>query len=218
MSSPEQAARSPHAQVAIFDFDGTIVDSLERTITEYNRLAPRFRVRPIDRADLPRLRSLNPQAAMREYGVTLWKLPLIVRSMRRALHGHVEALQAFPGMPEALRALAARGVRLGILSSNSTRNIELFLSRSELQVFEHVEGGSSMFGKARALRSLMRTAKLDPRAVLYVGDEVRDLDAARAAGVRSVAVSWGYGGPHALAAARPTHLIEHPEQLVTLLS
>jgi phosphoglycolate phosphatase len=120
-------------------------------------------------------------------------------------------------MDSALRVLAGKRYELGILSSNSTQNIQRFLARNQLQLFAHIEGGSSMLGKARGLRKLMKARKLDPSSVLYVGDEVRDVEAAHEAGVSSVAVSWGYADRAALAARKPTHLIDRPEDLVSLL-
>ena len=204
-------------RMVLFDFDGTLVDSMDVTIATYNRIAPRYRIKPITREGLPRLRTLGARAAMREHNVTFWKLPWIMRSMRSALHEHVDALRPFPGIPDTLRALSKQSCQLGILSSNSTRNIERFLVRSDLQIFEHVEGGSSMLGKARILRKLMKSAKVDASSVLYVGDEVRDIEAAHSAGVRSVAVSWGYADREALASRKPAHLIDRPEDLLSLV-
>lgn len=204
-------------RIVLFDFDGTIVDSMAVAMATYNQIAPRYGLTPITPEALPRLRTLSARTAMREHGVTFWKLPFIMRSMRRALHEQVDQLEAFPGMDGALRALAGKRYELGILSSNSTRNIQRFLARSQLQLFAHIEGGSSMLGKARALRKLMKAKKLDPSSVLYVGDEVRDVEAAHEAGVHSVAVSWGYADRSALAARRPTHLVDRPEDLVALL-
>jgi phosphoglycolate phosphatase len=209
---------SARAPIAIFDFDGTIADSLELVITEYNRLAPRFRVRPLDTQALPRLRAMKPQAAMKEYGISFWKLPWLVRSMRNAMHAHAEALQPFPDIIPTLRALAQLGCRCSILSTNSNENIGRFLARNELSLFEHVAGGSSMFGKPRALKRLIERARLDAARVYYIGDEVRDVSAASAAGVRSIAVSWGYAAREALVAQRPDHVVDRPDQLVPLLT
>lgn len=205
-------------RVVLFDFDGTLVDSLDVTIAAYNRIAPRYRLKPILREELPRIRKLSARAAMQEHRVTFWKLPWIMRSMRSALHEHIDTLEPFAGIPSTLRALATRSHRLGILSSNSTRNIRRFLVQNDLELFEHVEGGSSMLGKARLLRKLMARHSLDPQGVLYVGDEARDIEAAHAAGVQSVAVSWGYADRAALAARTPTHLVDRPEDLLSLLT
>jgi phosphoglycolate phosphatase len=209
---------SARAPIAIFDFDGTIADSLDLVIREYNRLAPRFRVRPLEAQALPRLRAMKPQAAMKEYGISFWKLPWLVRSMRSAMHAHAEALQPFPDIIPTLRALARQGCRCSILSTNSNANIARFLARNELSLFEHIAGGSSMFGKPRALKRLIERARLDAASVYYIGDEVRDVTAASAAGVRSIAVSWGYAAREALVAHEPDHLVDRPEQLVPLLT
>ena len=88
----------------------------------------------------------------------------------------------------------------------------------QLTMFEQVAGGASMFGKAGALKKLIEKGKLDPNRVHYVGDEVRDVAAAKAAGVRSIAVSWGYAQRAALAALNPDHIVDTPAQLVQLLA
>jgi phosphoglycolate phosphatase len=203
--------------VIIFDFDGTLADSMEDLIAEYNRLAPRFRVQPLAREDLAHLRTLGPHAALKAQGVSLWKLPLLVHAMRSALRGHVAGLEPFPGIAPALRELSALGARLAILSTNSTENINGFLARHDLSVFEHVAGGSSMFGKARALQRLISKHRFDPSQTWYVGDEVRDIAAASAAGVRSASVGWGYGARSTLVAHKPDRFVEQPGQLPELL-
>jgi phosphoglycolate phosphatase len=212
---PAPLSSSP---VAIFDFDGTIADSLELVLSEFNRLAPRFRVKPIDRDDLARVRKMKASAAMKEHGVSFWKLPLLVSAMRSALHKHVAGLEPCEGMAEALRALAKNGCRCSVLSTNSSQNIERFLERHDLKMFERIAGGASMFGKARALSRLIARAKLDASQVYYVGDEVRDIDAAAAAGVHSIAVSWGYAERGALEAHSPTYIADRPDDLLRLLA
>jgi phosphoglycolate phosphatase-like HAD superfamily hydrolase len=204
--------------IAIFDFDGTLADSLDVVIDEYNRLAPRFRVKPVDRRELPRLRTLKGPTALREHNVSFWKLPFLVHTMRRALHERVTDLKPFVGIPDALQALAQAGCSCSVLSTNSTANIQHFLGAHKLSMFEHVAGGASMFGKAAALKKLIQRAKLDRARVHYIGDEIRDVAAAKAAGVRSIAVSWGYAQREALAALNPDHIVDTPAQLVQLLS
>jgi phosphoglycolate phosphatase len=217
MQASETTPRPPSA-IAIFDFDGTIADSLEVALSEYNRIAPRFRVKPVDRAELARLRTMKARVAMKEHGVSFWKLPFLVRSMRTAMHDHAGSLKPHVGVAEVLRALVERGCPCSILSTNSSANISRFLVRHELELFEHVVGGSSLFGKARALTRLIGRARLDASRVYYIGDEARDVDAATAAGVRSIAVSWGYADRSALASHSPTHIADQPADLLRLLS
>jgi phosphoglycolate phosphatase len=208
----------PNRPIAIFDFDGTIADSLTLAIEQYNLIAPRFRTRPIDVAELPRLRRLGAAAAMREHGISLWKVPLLVRSMRKALHAHLDAISPAPGVVDAIRALHGAAVPCSVLSTNTNASITRFMERHDALLFEHVAGGASMFGKARALRRLLRRARLAPERVYYIGDEVRDVEAARGAGIRSIAVSWGYADRQALLESGPTHLVDHAGELLQLLT
>ena len=204
--------------IAIFDFDGTIADSLDFVLAQYNRLAPRFRVKPVVREELPRLRALPASVILKEHGVSFWKLPLLVATIRKAMRSHGDGIEAHAGVIEALRALSERGVRCSVLSTNSTENIERFLARHDLRMFEHVAGGVGMSGKARALTRLMSRAGYAARDVVYIGDEARDVDAATRASVRSIAVAWGYTDRNALAAHAPTHIADRPADLVTLLT
>ncbi|HEX6242609.1 MAG TPA: HAD hydrolase-like protein [Polyangiales bacterium] len=203
--------------IVIFDFDGTLADSLQLVIQEYNRLAPRYRVKRVDVAELPRLRAMKPSAILREHNITFWKLPIMVSHMRLVMHGHADALQPFAGIAEVLRGLASAGVRCNVLSTNSSKNIGRFLRRHGLEVFDQIEGSVSMSGKARALRKLIERQGWPANQIVYVGDEIRDIEAAHAAGVRALAVSWGYADPKALQAHRPWQTAEHPGQLLSLL-
>lgn len=205
-------------RVAIFDFDGTLADSLQLVIREYNLLAPRFRTKPIALTDLSRLRQMKAQDLLREHEVSFWKLPFLVSAMRRQMRAHVTELQPFSGVVDALRALESAGVACHILSTNSAENIRRFLARHALGSFGEVMGGASMGGKATLIRKFVRRTGLDAKDVLYVGDEVRDLVAARRAGVRGVAVSWGYADAALLRAERPYALVETPHELLRVLS
>lgn len=201
----------------IFDFDGTLADSFEHVLSAYNELAPLLRVRRMERDALPRLRRMSPPQLLREQQVAFWKLPLLVQLMRRALRAHAAELAPCAGVAPMLHALAERGARCYILSTNANDNIARFLARHELAMFTRVVGGVSMFGKARALLRLMRAEQLPPSSAYYVGDEVRDIAAASAVNIKSIAVSWGYADRGALAAARPSLLLDDPEELTRAL-
>jgi phosphoglycolate phosphatase len=206
------------SQVVIFDFDGTIADSLQLVIQSYNRIAPLYRAKRVNIDDLPRLRREKAKAVLREHNIAFWKLPILVSHMRYAMGSRVDSVQPFEGIVDALRALRAAGVRCSVLSTNSSANIDRFLRRYDAQVFHPIAGGASMFGKARALRKLIAREGWRPDQVVYVGDEVRDIEAAQRAGIRACAVSWGYADPSALKAHAPWRLAERPEQLTQLLA
>lgn len=209
------SSRRP-APCLIFDFDGTLANSMEIVAHAYQRIAPFFRVRPLDLAAIPHLRTLGPRAALEAQGIALWKVPLLVQAVRMAMHRQMEHVAPCDGIVPALRALHVAGCRMNILSTNARANIVRFVGQHDLPMFEHIEGGVSMFGKARALTRLIRRSGLDPRSVYYVGDESRDIAAARTAGVHAIVVGWGFADPDALRGHDPDHFVASAAELVRL--
>jgi phosphoglycolate phosphatase len=107
---------------------------------------------------------------------------------------------------------------MGILSSNSSDNIQACLRANQAdKIFAPVVGHRRLLGKGRALRRFLRSQCLPKGDVLYVGDEVRDIEAARQAGVDVAAVAWGANTRELLLNHRPDYLIESPGQLATML-
>ncbi|MFM2420365.1 MAG: hypothetical protein RL385_5088 [Pseudomonadota bacterium] len=217
MSTSAAGPAASSIQHAIFDFDGTLADSVDHVIELYNAAAGWLRVRRVTREDVKHLRTLKPMEAIKAMDVPMWKLPLLVRSVRRGMRKRIRNLDSFPGLDAALAGLREGGVRCYVLSTNSTENIEVFLAHHGLTFFHELEGGSSLFGKAKHLKKFIAKQGLDPARTLYVGDEVRDIHAAREAGLRCVSVTWGYSEREALRAEHPFALVDTPAELLTAL-
>jgi phosphoglycolate phosphatase len=200
----------------IFDFDGTLADSMNHIVPLYNSVADQFGVPRVTPDDIPKLRRMGPREAMAAYGIPLWKLPRIVHAVRTLLRERIDRLEPFGGIGETLAGLKHTGTRCLILSSNSRDNVEAFLQRHRLEFFERLACGSSLFGKGARLRKVLAQASLLAFNVAYVGDEVRDIEAARSVGIQSIAVSWGYADRETLQRAGPDYLIDRPEQLLKL--
>ena len=67
----------------------------------------------------------------------------------------------------------------------------------------HWQCGAALFGKPRKLRAVLRRAGVPARRAVLIGDEMRDIEAARGVGMASAAVAWGYNAGAALRAAGP---------------
>jgi phosphoglycolate phosphatase len=115
-----------------------------------------------------------------------------------------------------LETLLQRGHRLGILSSNARGSVNAYVHRHRLPGLKRVVGGTGLFGKAGALRRQARGQGIAPERLVYVGDELRDLEAARDARVRFAAVAWGYTPLERLAAAGPDFQCRHPRDLLAI--
>ena len=119
--------------------------------------------------------------------------------MKRA---HLSELPLFPGVPEMLDALRSKGIRIALVSSDSEANARLQLGGSAIH-FSDFACGASLFGKAAKFRRIVKRAGVAPSAAIAIGDELRDVDAAEAAGLAFGGVAWGYADPDALRARHP---------------
>ncbi len=205
--------------VVIFDFDGTLADTMTAMLAIYNDVAPRFGCTPIDLDDVETIRSQRPQEIMHRYGVTLWKLPFLAFVIQSRFKKRASSVRPHNGIPEALRALKERGATLGVLTSNSGANVRAFLREQSLDdVFDFVVSYRNLFGKDRALRRIMRHRGIDAVSVAYVGDETRDMEAARRAGVLGIAVTWGFQNRDAFNRVHPDVIVDAPSQLIDMLT
>jgi phosphoglycolate phosphatase len=205
------------SQLIIFDFDGTLADTLEIMVKITNRLAPEFGYQPLNDERVSNLKHLNPWEIIKLLQVSLWKLPFILRRVKQEFKTEVGNVRLFPGILELLDNLTARNYRLGIVSSNSESNIRLLLQRYGIEhLFEFVTTANT-FGKGRSIDKLIRKSKLDRANVIYIGDEIRDIQAAKSIDIKVVAVSWGFNEPTALIDRQPDLLITQPQALLTAL-
>ena len=167
---------------------------------------------------LPRLRRLGPREVAKELRVPFWRVPQITKAVRKAMHARMEHLNPFEGIAEMLHELWERGTRTAIVSSNAYENVSAFLARHGIDRFEHVSCGVGLFGKASRLKQVSRSPQFAGLNTFYVGDEVRDVAAATTAGMRSVAVSWGYAERDVLEAQCPDFLVHGPDELLSVLA
>jgi phosphoglycolate phosphatase len=192
--------------LAIFDFDGTLADTLPWMRSIFNELAEAHGFRRVEPHEYERVRDLHGAALLRELGLPLWKLPRVVSDMRGRMAEHTGKLSLFPGISDVLHRLAATGIQLAIVSSNSRENVERVLGADNVRLVAHFACGVSMFGKAAKLRQALRRCSVQPPQAIYMGDEVRDGEAAAKAGMAFGAVTWGQHRAEILGAQKPAHI------------
>jgi phosphoglycolate phosphatase len=145
--------------------------------------------------------------------VSWWKVPLVAAHLRRRMGREIERILAFPGVDGVLAHLAGQDLRLALASSNSLANVRGVLGTASLARFERIECGIPVAGKQARLRRILRRTGTAAGSAIYVGDEVRDIAAARAAGMAAGAVTWGYNDAEVLRAAGPDRMFSGVEEL-----
>lgn len=194
----------------VFDFDGTLADSMQLFIEAVNKSAAKLHHGTIDPGDVSMLRGRHPRQVLRHLRISLLKLPLVMRSVRKEVGRGVARARPAADMSGALGRLKKGGCSIGILTSNTEKSVREFLAGNGMDVFDFVYSGRSAFGKGRTLRAI---AKRAGGRVFYVGDEVRDIEAARRAGTTMIAVAWGFNTAEALMREGPDYLATTPDQI-----
>ncbi|MCJ2058482.1 HAD hydrolase-like protein [Methylobacterium sp. J-048] len=206
---------APH--LVVLDFDGTLADSFDWFCSVLNGVADRYRFRRVEAHEVEALRLQGARAIVAHFGIPRWKLPFIARHMHALAARDADRIALFPGVPAMLADLAAAGVPLAILSSNREDTVRRVLGPENAARIAAYACGASLFGKGRRLRTLLARRGVAPERTLCVGDEVRDLEAARALGCPFGAVAWGYTDARAFAALGPEYLFSEPEEITSLL-
>jgi phosphoglycolate phosphatase len=203
-------------RLVLFDFDGTLADSLDWFLGIFDQVADRYGFRHLAPGDRERLRGLETSAILRDLGVPTWKLPLIARDLRALAARDIARIRLFPGAAAMLDALTAGGIQIAVVSSNAEENVRRVLGPAAAHV-RRFACGASLFGKAAKVRAVLRATRAHPGSALLIGDEARDIDAANQTGIGSAAVAWGYADPQFLRSLSPTFFFEQMEEIAPAL-
>lgn len=205
-------------KIIIFDFDGTIADSLDMLVTISNRLAVQFGYKQTSQTELAQLKNLTSREIIKQSGISIFKVPFLLRKVKAEMSPGIKTLSLFSGMREALIELDNIGHKLVIISSNSKSNILAFLEHNNLEnIFYYIYSGTTVFGKDKVINKFTKQENIDIADVVYVGDETRDIEAAKKSNVVAIAVSWGFNTKEALAKQNPDFLIDQPQELINVL-
>ncbi|MBI4148075.1 HAD hydrolase-like protein [Candidatus Woesearchaeota archaeon] len=198
----------------MFDFDGTIADSFPLALKVYNSLAQKYGSQLLSEQDVGMLRLMNSKELLMHLKIPLLKLPFFVRHFRQSMHDAIGDVKPQQGISHVLRQLKKKGHILVCVTSNTERNVAEFCEFHRIDCFHRIVAGGSIFGKKRLIEKVLKELGVERQNVWYVGDESRDIDAAHSAGVKSVAVGWGYQDLKVLRTFKPTRMVNSPSDLV----
>jgi HAD superfamily hydrolase (TIGR01549 family) len=203
----------------LFDFDGTLADSEQIAFESINVLGPEFGFPPVTQEETPQLRTMGArELIVTRLGIPLWQVWKIYRlekRMREEFNTRSNNLHLFPGIGELIGHLRQEAYTIGVVSSNSTSIIAHVLRSGSVEV-DFIDSGGRFFGKAHALRKILAQRSLNPTDVIYIGDELRDIEACKRAGIAMIGVAWGFNDPKTLRSAG-VDVIFKPAELPQLL-
>ncbi len=204
-------------KAVLFDFDGTIADSIPWIFKEINKHASEYGFQPISPERFKALRSSTLPELVKLCNISLFKLPFFIATMRREVKKDIDKMGLCNGMRELLLALKSKGYRMGIVSSSPKENIESFLNKFDLNIFEFIHSELNIFGKSAAIEGVMREHNMKKEETIYVGDEIRDIEACKAIKLDIISVTWGFNNEEGLRKHGATHIVDSPDAILKLL-
>jgi phosphoglycolate phosphatase len=210
------------SRAVLFDFDGTLADTAPDLAAAVNRMRRQQGQEPLP---IERLRPFASAGARGLVHAAFGVKPedSEYKALREAfLDFYAERVchdtRLFPGIDALLAELRSRDIRWGIVTNKSTRFTEAICLSLKLKPDCLACGDTTPHLKPHPA-SLLHAAeqlKLPPASCCYLGDDLRDMTAARAAGMRPIAVDWGYHHPDSGAPGtwNAETIIAHPLDLI----
>jgi phosphoglycolate phosphatase len=211
--SAARRAGAMRYRLVIFDFDGTLADSFPLFLRTLNAVADELDFKRIDEGEIESLRGFGPRALMKHLGVPGWKVPLIAGRMRSRMTREIAHVALFDGVSAVLGRLSEAGVRLAVVTSNTEENVRRVLGPRNAALIGYYECGTPLFGKTARLRRVLRRSGVEAHEAICIGDEIRDIDAARGARIPFGGVAWGFATVEALCAHAPAELFHTVEEI-----
>ena len=203
----------------VFDFDGTLADSWEVMVEELQKVAMERFGKELTEEHIHWFRSLGATKASRliakKEKLSILTMIKVGMEVQKHVRQEEKRVSFYPGIVKMTKDLKKRGYLLGVASANDIKVLSPVLRREGVyKDFDFVTWGRSVLGKKRILSRMLKRYHFDKKEVIYVGDQVRDIEAAHKLDLQIIAVDWGFNDRSVLKKYKPEGLISRPEELV----
>ncbi|MFH1972673.1 MAG: HAD-IA family hydrolase [archaeon] len=200
-------------KIIIFDFDGTIANTF-LVVEEYGiELSKKYSIE----INPKEARNIGLKKLLFKTKISKFKIPKHIKEVKKRIKSRIKKdIKIYRGMKGVLTKLSKK-YHLGIISSNSESNIRKFLMKyNMLNLFDFIYSDTSLFGKHNILKRLCKKQKFALNEVVYIGDEDRDIRAAKKLGIEIIAVSWGFNSKNLLKKEKPSFLVNSPHEILKI--
>ena len=201
--------------VLVFDFDGVIADSLEILMKNFINACQKNNVNQIgSKEKFLKLFEKNFYGSLVDLGVNKEKIPKILGDLNTNLLNEQNKPKLFYGVENMLKRLSKNN-KIIIVTSNVTQPIEDFLKSKNIDCFEEVIGADKETSKVKKIEAIK--SKFKGNKYFYIGDTKGDIIEGKKAGVKTIAVTWGWHSEDKLKEENPDFIVHNPQELVNLL-
>jgi phosphoglycolate phosphatase len=193
----------------VFDFDGTIADTLSLAIKCLTILSAEQGYSAVDQASaIKAFRQKSLHEFIHGYlGLKFYQLPGYVIRAKRIYNEHADEVAIFKSVSKLLTKLAKQ-YELAIVTSNARATVAKALKKAGITCIKNIQTDRSIFGKHNVIKRFLKSNNLAADQIVYIGDEVRDVEACKKVGVPVIAVTWGFNTKDVLREAEPNYLAD----------
>ncbi len=203
-------------RVLLFDYDGTIADSLNVIMNEFNKVAVKYKLKIFEsEKEFVKMYQRNFYESVLLMGLPKDKIKNFIEEFRSPLISRIREMKIFDGMKEVIDKLS-KSSEIFIITSNMTDIIRKSIEHYGLRGIKGVIGGDRNLSKVEKIKMVL--AKYKSVDAYYIGDTVGDVVEGKKAGVRTIAVGWGYHTKKELASAKADFVVDKPEDLINIFA
>lgn len=208
-----------------FDLDGTLVDTADDLAAPVNHMRearglkplPLEEYRPFASAGSRGLLHIGLGATTDDPDYPVLRAEFLNRYEQEiAVHSRL-----FDGMPELLAWLEANGIRWGVISNKLEYLVRRLVQQLGLGHRVALAYGGDTAPRAKPwpdpLKMALQETGLTARQCVYIGDDLRDIQAAHAVDMPAVAAAYGYGNPNEIPQWKADHVVTSPQEFLTML-
>lgn len=203
------------AKCMVFDFDGTLADSERIMIGIYDYFAVKNNKPELTKEIRQKLRDGTSRQAIKWAGVKFWQIPKLLNIARKEYKKRSSKVRIFAGMESLVRELS-KDFDIYILSTNNEKTVKKILRQNDFKPSVIILKGSSVFGKDKALKRLLKSKKYDRNASWMIGDEMRDIAAGNKSKLNTIGVTWGLQSEVGLKLAKPGYIADKPKDILKI--
>lgn len=204
-------------KLVMFDFDGTLADSYPLFIKTLNNAADKYKFKHVGKKEENDLKHYSAREIIKLLEISKWKMPFFIKYIRNNMTEKFDQVALFEGVGSVLQDLKHQGVKVAIVSTSSYEYVVNILGQENTALIDHFECSASPFGKSKNIKKTLKKFSQLKQECLLIGDEIRDIDAARKASIPIGVVSWGYTHIDALNNHKPDESFLHLEHIKSVL-
>ena len=197
----------------IFDLSGTLCDTRPFILKTLNSLGKKYGLEKVTDGAL--YKDMESRIMYKKIGIRWYNVVPIMLAMNKALERNVLKIKPFSDIKSIFKLINSRNWKIGIVTSSSMKFANSFIKKNNIENVRFILSGNLLVSKKYLLKYV--SSHTQAKNIIYVGDETRDIKAAKANNMKTIAVTWGFHSKELLESYTPDYIVDSPTQVIDIL-